>query len=385
MANSQTKLKKGKILMASTPAHKVKVLIATPLGKGGKGGIDRIMDAVRDQVSNSPPEDMDIRFGVTRGQRHIALSTYYLSRFILKLTVQRIVGGGVDVLHINLSSHGSTRRKMIIAKAARTLGVPYILHLHSSGYVSYLAEASPKLGRAISEMFHNAAKIVVLGNVWKNFVTEKFPPVKHRIVIIPNATPVPALPRISRAGDPVRILFLGRVGARKGVPQLVQALAGITDVPNWEAIIAGDGEVDQTQEAVMRLKLADKVKLTGWVGPDEVAQLLSTSDILVLPSLNENLPMSVIEGMAAGLAVVATPVGAVEDIIISEETGLLVPVGESVPLTSALKRLVEDADLRQRLGENAKSFHRRKLDMGPYIEALASLWRETARERPAKA
>ena len=364
-------------------ARKLDILVATPLGKGGKGGIDRIMDAVRDELGKAPRDDMNVAMGVTRGQRHIVLSAFYLSSFLLRLAAKRF-GGGVDILHINLSAHGSTRRKMIVAKTARALGIPYILHLHSSGYVSYLEEASPKLARAIAEMFSNGARVVVLGNAWKAFVGEKFPQIRDRIVIIPNATPVPALPRDITENGPVRILFLGRVGPRKGVPQLVEALAGIRDVPNWEAIIAGDGDVDQTQAEVTRLGLTDKVKLTGWVGPDEVARLLSTGDILVLPSFNENLPMSVIEGMAAGLAVVATPVGAVEDIIVSGETGLLVPVGESAPLGSALKSLVEDADLRRRLGENAKSFHRRKLDIVPYVDALADLWNETAREQAKK-
>jgi glycosyltransferase involved in cell wall biosynthesis len=365
-------------------AKPARVLVATPLGQGGMGGIDRIMDSVREEISSAPPQNADVTFGVTRGQRHIAFSAYYLSTFILKLAAKRITGG-VDVLHVNLSSHGSTRRKIIVTKAARVLGVPYILHLHSSRYMPYVEEAPPKLLLSIAEMFSNAARIVVLGNAWKTFVSEKFPLVKDKIVIIPNATAVPTLPRNLATDGPVRILFLGRVGPRKGVPQLVEALASIGDVPNWEAIIAGDGDVDQTQAEVTRLGLADRVKLTGWVGPQEVARLLSTGDILVLPSFNENLPMSIIEGMAAGLAIVATPVGAVEDIIASGETGILVPAGEVAPLSSALKNLVEDAGLRHRLGENARAFHRRKLDIGPYVGALVALWKATTGEHVRKA
>ena len=351
-------------MLTKTPdqTKPARVLIATPLGQGGMGGIDRIMDSVREEFKNAPPEGMVVRFGVTRGQRHIAFSAYYLACFLLKLAAKRI-SGQVDVLHINLSSHGSTRRKILVAKAARALGVPYILHLHSSRYMSYVHEAPAKLRHAIGEMFSGAARVVVLGNAWKAFVSETFPQTRDRIVIIPNATPVPTLPHSKAAGGAVRILFLGRVGPRKGVPQLVEALAAIADVPNWEAIIAGDGDVEQTEADIIRLGLADRVKLTGWVGPDEVARLLSTGDILVLPSFNENLPMSVIEGMAAGLAIIATPVGAVEDIITSGETGLLVPVGEVPPLSGALKSLVEDQGLRQRLGENARAFHRRKLDI----------------------
>ena len=78
----------------------------------------------------------------------------------------------------------------------------------------------------------------------------------------------------------------------------------------------------------MDLGLVSRVAVPGWVGSDGVERLIANSSILVLPSFVENLPMSVIEGMAAGLAVVATPVGAVEEIIEHEKTGLLIPPGD---------------------------------------------------------
>ncbi len=78
-----------------------------------------------------------------------------------------------------------------------------------------------------------------------------------------------------------------------------------------------------TKLELRRLGIEDRVVLPGWVGPSEVAELIAASDVLVLPSFDENLPMSVIEGMAAGLAIIATPVGAVKDIIIDGRTGIL--------------------------------------------------------------
>ncbi|TIY10986.1 MAG: glycosyltransferase family 4 protein, partial [Mesorhizobium sp.] len=116
----------------------------------------------------------------------------------------------------------------------------------------------------------------------------------------------------------------------------------------------------------------------GWVGPDEVASLIASADILVLPSFAENLPVSVIEGMAAGLAVVTTPVGAVEDIITNEESGLLVPPGDVAALTEALTRLVENPALRARLGAAAMAVHRDRLDLAPFVGAICEVWRSVA-------
>ena len=77
-----------------------------------------------------------------------------------------------------------------------------------------------------------------------------------------------------------------------------------------------------------------------WLGPDETATLLRSADILVLPSFVENLPMVVIEGLAYDLAVVATPIGAVPEVIGHERNGLLVPVGDVEALAAALYRSI---------------------------------------------
>ena len=119
--------------------------------------------------------------------------------------------------------------------------------------------------------------------------------------------------------------------------------------------------------------------MPGWVGPEQARALLASSDILVLPSFDENLPMSVIEGMSAGLAVVATPVGAVEDILSDGDTGLLVPPGDPAALADALRKLVQDPQLRRKLGHAAQDYHRRHLDMAPYMARLTAIWTEALR------
>jgi glycosyltransferase involved in cell wall biosynthesis len=144
--------------------------------------------------------------------------------------------------------------------------------------------------------------------------------------------------------------------------------------------VAGDGNITETRAEVSAKGLADRVSVPGWVGPEQVVELTSRADVLVLPSREENLPMSVIEGMAAGLAVVTTPVGAVPEIMTDGENGLLVPPGDPVRLASALERVIRDSDLRQRLGSAAKAFHSKELAIVPYWPRLVAIWRSAIAE-----
>lgn len=365
--------------MARLDGAVLDVLVATPGGGVGQGGIDRVMASLRSEASRQRRDDLRISFGDTRGVGPAIFSVWYTLVFMARLLAMR-VAGKVDVLHLNLSVNGSTWRKLIIALLARVLSVPYVLHLHSSGYPTFWTDAPTWKNRRINSLFRHAQRTIVLGTVWRDFVVSRLPELSDRVIVVPNASPRPARPHLG-GGDTVHVLFLGRVNANKGVPQLGEALHRLKDNPNWRATIAGDGFVAEARATAKDMGLSDRVAIPGWMGPDDVARLLSEADILVLPSFNENLPVSVIEGMASGLAVVATPVGAVGDIITNEVSGLLVEPGDVDALTAALARLIDDADLRQRLGAAAQAEHRRRLDMELYLKTLGDIWSGASRSR----
>ena len=351
------------------------VLMATPLGFGGKGGIDRVVDELRTEA-RAQPGAVRLRVLTTRGQGHIALAPFHLLAATAELLARR-AAGRADVLHVHLSSDGSTWRKIVLCEAARRAGVPYVVHLHGSRYREFLDGAGPRTHALVRRMFAGAAIVLVLGEAWRALLLRHMPELAGRIRILPNASRPSEALGFPRAGRVPHILFLGKVGARKGVPVLLEALSRLPP-GRWRATVAGDGDVEEARLAVHRLGLNGRVALPGWVGPDAVAALLREAEILALPSFNENLPMSVIEAMAHGLAVVATPVGAVAEIVRDGETGLLVQPGDAAGLAAALGRLLAAPDERARLGAAAASFHARHLHISPYFAQLAALWHEVA-------
>lgn len=352
------------------------VVIATPLGQHGKGGVDRIMDVIRSYAGAHPDPAFAFHFMTTRGKGSVLWSPLYLLSAVLRLIWLKAIGRA-DVLHVNIGKRGSALRKLVLCSLARRLGVPYVLHLHGSEFDIYWDSVAPSLSARLEAAFSNAARTVVLGRVWARYIADRAP--NARIEIVPNATCAPRPPSGDRSGTaPVRILFLGEIGPRKGVPELVEALAAVPPDGAWRATLAGNGAVDETRREVARLGLEGKVTVRGWAGPQEVERLLREADVLVLPSHHENLPMSVIEGMAYGLAVVTTPVGAVPDIIISGETGLLCPSGDPEALAEGLRAVIADPALRKRLGQAAQAFHREHLDAPAFVRRLKSIWTEAA-------
>jgi glycosyltransferase involved in cell wall biosynthesis len=359
-----------------TAVGPLQVVIFTPAGTGGQGGIVRMMDELRCALQVDRFAKIKVCFVTTRGRGSILLSPLFLTQAIVRLVLLRLLGR-VDVVHINLSAFGSTYRKLILARLSRICRLPYVVHLHSDQFDQFWDSRGSVLRKEIDLMFLRSQKTIVLGEYWKRVVSDRVPDCSAKIVIVPNATRTADFRDPNIMKQAANILFLGRLGSRKGVPELVMALANLGSKSGWRATLAGDGAVSDTRAAVERAGLGDRISVPGWVGPAQVEALLRAANILVLPSFSENLPMSVIEALAHGVAVVCTPVGALPELIEHERTGLIVKPGDVEGLASALERLIDDPELRQRLGENGRTLHRIRLAIEICAERIVAIWTES--------
>lgn len=150
----------------------------------------------------------------------------------------------------------------------------------------------------------------------------------------------------------VRIVSVGRLAAPKDFLTLIRAFAKL-DRRRAELLVLGDGPDRPAVEAeIVRLGLTDNVTLAGEVA--DVAGRLRDSDIFVLSSMSEGLPISVLEAMAAELPIVASNVGGLPELVDEGSTGALVPPGDSEELSRALSALIDDPALRLRQGEESR-------------------------------
>jgi glycosyltransferase involved in cell wall biosynthesis len=172
---------------------------------------------------------------------------------------------------------------------------------------------------------------------------------------------------------------MGLLGARKGSLLLIEALSRLDPSLAWRATIAGNGDVEGHVELSKRLGVASRVNLPGWLGSAEVDRLILDADVVVLPSFAENLPMVIIEAFAQGVPVIASPVGAVAEVVEDGVTGLLTPAGDVGALASAIQKLIETPDLRHSMGAAALQSHRLRFELSGYIERLVEIWRQSAK------
>jgi glycosyltransferase involved in cell wall biosynthesis len=172
--------------------------------------------------------------------------------------------------------------------------------------------------------------------------------------------------------DRVVITVVSRLVRHKGYPELLAAMAGVP-AELWvvgERLESDHGENMEPYFAASGL--GDRVRRLGY--RRDVAAILAASDIFVLPSHFEGLPMSVIEAMLSGLPVVATDIRGPREQIVEGETGFLVPAARVAPLAAALLRLVEDASLRAQFGKaslrRATALFREDIVTGQTIDLL---------------
>jgi glycosyltransferase involved in cell wall biosynthesis len=185
----------------------------------------------------------------------------------------------------------------------------------------------------------------------------------RRVITIPNGVALPSATNRDKKeirqalGISIKKNFLisvGRLTTQKAHAVLVQAMTIVVrQYPDVVLCIAGDGPLRrELEEQISSLNLNEYVKLLG--ERDDVADLLAAADIFVLPSRSEGLPIALLEAMAAGLAVIASRIGGIEEVISDGIGGLLVPVDDYVELAYTISRLVSDPPIRLNLGKSAR-------------------------------
>lgn len=345
----------------------------TPVG----GGMYKVADyLIQSQAADTPAHAARLRPLDTRGGGSAIASLWVLVTALAKLVRGR-VSGNLAGVHVNMAERLSLVRKSAIVVASRALGVPVVLHLHAAQLHHFHRALPLSLQRLTRWVFSLPQSVVVLGATARRFVIEELHVDPRRVEVVINGVPEPALPRPARpAGTPRRVLFLGNLSERKGVSDLLQALArpGF-DSTGLEVVLAGGGDVAGYQAKARALGLGDWVRFAGWCDQQQVARLMAEADVLVLPSYDEGLPLVILEALAHGVAVVCTPVGEIPAVLEDGVTACFVEPGDTEGIAAALQRLLREPGRLETLGRNGRALYERQFSLARFFNSVARIHR----------
>jgi glycosyltransferase involved in cell wall biosynthesis len=153
-----------------------------------------------------------------------------------------------------------------------------------------------------------------------------------------------------------RLVFVGRFNPQKNPVLVIDALQQLSSLP-WQLTMIGDGPLrTAVEERIATNGLSSRVQLTGWLAGPEVQRILAASDILLMPSLSEGMPVAAVEALKHGLAIAASDIPGVADVVADGVNGTLSQVGNTDAFAQQLRSILEDAELLQKM--KAASWHK---------------------------
>lgn len=255
-----------------------------------------------------------------------------------------------DIVHVHMAAQASFDRKALFIKKAHRAGKKIIIHQHAADFDKYYYEQSDEAKqKKIKSIFACAELVIVLSEEWEDFYRKNICD-GDKIVVLHNGVIVPNY--VKEDYRDKNVLFLGRLGERKGVYDLLNAIPEVLKVvPEAKFFLGGDGEIEECKAVAKKLGIAENVHFLGWVRNEEKEEYLKKCGTYVLPSYHEGMPMSVLEAMSYGLATISTNVGGIPQVINNGVDGIRFNPGDIGALSKGLIHLLINERKRREFGE----------------------------------
>ncbi len=290
-----------------------------------------------------------LRLAMTVRQPGIKGFLYGLFYFIeAGIVADRMRRDGLTHLHNHFGDSSCT----VAMLAAELGGFTFSFSLHGPGifFEPYHWRLDEKLKRSlfvcnISHFCRSQAMIFCPPEKW------------YRLHIIHCGVDPELFNPVIHTGRGTRLLTVGRMASVKGIPVLLEAIKQLQDGhPDIKLTVVGDGpEREDFQRRASELGIAERVDFVGYQSQAQVRERLSETDVFVLPSFAEGVPVVLMEAMAAGVPVVTTRIAGVGELVDDGASGRLVPPGDKDCLADAINELLNDADKRNAFGQAGRA------------------------------
>lgn len=278
---------------------------------------------------------------VTNGQVKKLL---VLCKAILQFLYWMLFHPEIKIVHVQGSVGASFWRKAIFIYIAKFFHKKVVWHMHAGRFAVFYQQHR----YAVRKVVNKSDVIIALSEYWKEYFKNEFP--TKRVEIIKNVISAPKAHK--QQTSYFTLLFLGLLGKNKGIYDLLECIWDhkVEFQGKLKLYIGGNGEIEHVKQLIKEYGIADIVIFEGWVSGDKKIELLNKSDAYILPSYKEGLPISILEAMSYGMPIISTPVGGIPEIVSNGENGYLVEPGNKEYIYKAIISLLNDSDLRNRMG-----------------------------------
>ena len=229
-----------------------------------------------------------------------------------------------------------------------------VYHFHGASFGEQYSVASDGWKRKIRYLLEKSDAVICLSESWKTALMKIAP--AGKITVIKNAISLPFLSdRQKKENKSINIVFLGLIGERKGIFDLIKVLSRlIAEECNIHLTVGGNGDIKRLINEIEKNGLKNNVTYAGWIVGNDKDELMRNTDIFVLPSYGEGMPMTILEAMSYAIPVIATNVGGIPELIKDGETGHLIEPGNLDQLLEKMKKLIEDENMRVSMGKKGR-------------------------------
>lgn len=269
----------------------------------------------------------------------------------MRLAFRMAFDKDASIVHLHTAADGSFKRNSQLAALAKKFGRKVVMHIHASRFKDFYNESPDKA--KILQTLQSVDRLIVLSESWKEWF-KSIGIEESKITILHNITPEPThMPEAKVNDGKTRFLFMGEIGQRKGVFDILRALAAHRDeaTGKMELIIGGNRNEQKLLDTIKENGLEDIVRFEGWVSGEKKLRLLNEADVYILPSFNEGLPISILEAMSYGCPIISTPVGGIPEVV--DGNGILVTPGSETEIWEAMNRYMKNPSLIESEGSQS--------------------------------